>query len=78
MIEFDRRVSGSATCFASGASPSDRRRLLSFRGPVAVFVDGRRIQGDPGAVELHPGAQIVLEVGGYVPPHRTYLFPPRG
>ena len=27
-----------------------RGRLLSFRGRVAVFVDGRRFRGDPGAV----------------------------
>jgi hypothetical protein len=29
-------------------------------------------------VPLTDEAQIVVEIGGYVPPHRSYLFPPRG
>ena len=56
-----RRISGS--------------RLLSFRGRVAVFVDGRRRAGKPETVPLAKHSQIVLEVGGYVAPHPTYLFP---
>lgn len=51
------------------------RRLLSFRGPTLAFVAGRRVTGDPRAIPLTPRAQIVLETGGYVPPHPTYLFP---
>ncbi len=54
-----------------------RNRLLTFRGPVAVYVGGARRRVDPQAVRLRPGAEIVLEVGGYVPPHRRFLFPPR-
>jgi hypothetical protein len=50
-------------------------RLLSFRGRVAVFVDGRRFRGDPGAVVLTKHRQIVVETGGYVAPHPHYLFP---
>jgi hypothetical protein len=42
-----------------------------------VYVDGVRRHGDPRALRLGPGAEIVLEVGGYVPPHHTFLFPPR-
>ena len=49
--------------------------LLSFRGRVAVFVAGRAWHGEPGAVPLTKHAQIVLEVGGYVAPHPSYLFP---
>lgn len=49
--------------------------LLSFRERVAVFVDGRRFAGKPGSVPLTKHAQIVLEVGGYVAPHPSYLFP---
>jgi hypothetical protein len=26
-------------------------------------------------IPLGDGDQLVLEIGGYVPPHRTYLFP---
>lgn len=52
-----------------------RTRLLSFRGRVLVFVGGRRFRGDPGAVLLTKHRQIVVEVGGYVAPHRSFLFP---
>jgi hypothetical protein len=30
-----------------------------------------------GAIPLRNRRQIVLELGGYVPPHRFFLFPPR-
>lgn len=49
--------------------------LLSFRERVSVFVAGRRWLGEPGAVPLTRHAEIVLEVGGYVAPHPSYLFP---
>jgi hypothetical protein len=52
------------------------RRLLGFRGRVHVFVDGVRRRVDPRSLVLRNGAEIVLEVGGYVPPHRFYVFPP--
>jgi hypothetical protein len=51
------------------------RRLLGFHGQVRVYLGGRRVFGDPQAVPLKRHAEIVLEVGGYVPPHRAYLFP---
>ena len=49
--------------------------LLSFPDRVSVFVAGRRRLGDPRVVRLTRHAQIVLEVGGYVAPHPSYLFP---
>ena len=49
--------------------------LLSFKGRVSVFVDGRRRAGDPRALVLSRHAEIVVEVGGYVTPHPSYLFP---
>jgi hypothetical protein len=51
------------------------QRLLSFRGAVRAFVAGRAVAGDPRRIRLVPRRQIVLEVGGYVPPHPSYLFP---
>jgi hypothetical protein len=51
------------------------RRLLSFRGAVRLYVNGVRRRGDPRAVALRDGDEIVLEVGPYIPPHRSYLFP---
>jgi hypothetical protein len=50
-------------------------RLLSFRGPVSVYVGGRRWSGDPRLVPLSEHGQIVVEIGGYVAPHPSYLFP---
>jgi hypothetical protein len=50
-------------------------QLLSFRGPVSVFVDGKRFTGKPGTVPLTKHAEIVVEVGGHVAPHVNYLFP---
>lgn len=49
--------------------------LLSFRGPVAVFVAGRRIHTDPTTLPLRHHAEIVIEIGGYIPPHASYRFP---
>jgi hypothetical protein len=50
-------------------------RLLSFRGPVRAYRNGRRVRGDPRLLRLRDLDELVLEVGAYVPPHRTYLFP---
>jgi hypothetical protein len=52
-----------------------RTRLLSFRGRVLVFVGGRRFQGEPGVVLLTNHRQIVVELGGYLAPHPSFLFP---
>jgi hypothetical protein len=53
--------------------------LLTFRSkqPVQAFVAGRRWDGPAGEIPLAPNGQIVVEIGGYVPPHKTYLFPTR-
>jgi hypothetical protein len=65
-----------ADLFRAWGRPVGRRRLLSFRGPVSVFVNGRRRPGPPQAVPLTRHAEIVLEVGPHVPPHPAYHFPP--
>lgn len=52
-----------------------RNALLSFRGRVSVYAGGRRWLRDPGRVPLRKHAQVVVEIGGYVAPHSTYLFP---
>jgi hypothetical protein len=51
------------------------RALAVFDGQVAAFVDGRRWRGAVGAILLRRHQNIVLEVGGFVPPHPRYLFP---
>ena len=51
-------------------------RLLSFRAPVRVHVDGERYDADPRTVPLAGEAQIVVEAGGPpVEPHAEYVFP---
>jgi len=51
------------------------KRLVSFHGRVAVFVDGRRFTGKPGSVPLTKHAEIVVELGAHLAPHVDYLFP---
>jgi hypothetical protein len=58
--------------------PLDATHLLSFRGRVSLFVGGKRRTGDPRELVLTRHAQIVIEVGGYVAPHPSYLFPRGG
>jgi hypothetical protein len=62
--------------FREWGQPLSARRLASFRGPVSVYLDGRRWRGAPNAVPLRRHAEIVLEVGPHVPPHRSFTFPP--
>lgn len=54
--------------------------LAGFSAPrgttVTAFVNGRRWRGAPGSIPLSRHAEIVLEVGPFVPPHRSYTFPP--
>ncbi len=65
--------------FRSWGQPLSPTRLASFTAPagtsVAVYVNGRRWPGPPGAVPLTRHAEIVLEVGPHVPPHSSYAFP---
>jgi hypothetical protein len=56
--------------------PLSRTRMAGFTGRVRAYVGGRRVTADPRSIPLRPHAQIVLEVGGYVKPHRSYHFPP--
>lgn len=62
--------------FAVWGRPLGPRRLLDFRGPVRAFVGGVERRGDPAALRLRPGDEVVLELGGYVKPHRSFAFPP--
>jgi hypothetical protein len=52
-------------------------RLLSFRStaPVRAYVGGRPAARPAAAIPLERGTEIVVEIGGYVPPHRSFLFP---
>ena len=52
------------------------RRIASFRSraPVRAYLDGRFVRGPVGALRLRRHAEIVLELGGYVAPHPSFLF----
>ena len=69
-----------ADLFRTWGEPLSPGRLVSFTAArdarVAVFVDGRQWRGSPQRVPLTRHAEIVLEVGPHVPPHRAYTFPP--
>jgi hypothetical protein len=77
VVHFDRDDLRLGDLFAVWGQPLDRARLLSFRGEVSAFVRGRRVSGEPASIALRDGAQIVLESGGYIPPHPSFRFPPR-
>jgi hypothetical protein len=38
-------------------------------------VNGRLASAPVSTIPLTAGAEIVLEIGGYVPPHRFFFFP---
>jgi hypothetical protein len=65
--------------FAVWGQPLSATRLAGFstrRGaPVRAYVAGRPWQGPLGAIPLTRHAQIVLELGRFVPPHRSFRFP---
>jgi hypothetical protein len=63
--------------FAIWGQPLGTHRLAGFRSkrPVLAFVSGRRWLGDARTIPLKRHAQVVLEIGGYVPPHARFLFP---
>jgi hypothetical protein len=65
--------------FRVWGQPLSPRRLAGFRSttPLLAFVNGRRFRGDPRTIRLRRHDEIVLEIGGYVPPHSSYLFPTR-
>jgi len=54
----------------------DAHRLGWFtsKSTLRAYVGGKLLEGPAGAIPLTPRAQIVLELGGYVPPHPFFLF----
>lgn len=65
------------TVFRAWGQPLTATQVASFTGGHALtFVDGRPWHGDPSALPLTSGAEIVVEIGPYVPPHHRYTFAP--
>ncbi len=78
VVEIERGASLTlGQLFEIWGQPLSKARLVGFasRAPILAFVDGRRWPGNPRAIPLRPHAEIVLELGGYVPPHSAFLFP---
>jgi len=77
VVEFDAAAQPTVgDLFRIWGQPLSARGLAGFHGAVAAWVGGRRWRGDPGAIPLRRHAEIVLEVGGFVPPHTFFLFGP--
>ncbi len=62
--------------FAIWGQPLGADRLVGFAGAVRAYVNGEARQGDPASLVLRDHDQVVLEVGGYVPPHASFTFRP--
>lgn len=76
VVEFVSRVRPTiGDLFAVWGQPLSAHRIASFRGAVAAWVGGKRWRGDVRAIPLRHHSEIVIEVGGYVPPHAFFLFP---
>lgn len=71
----DRRGLRLGQLFAVWGQPLGPGRLAGFRGPVRVYVGGRRNAVDPRSVVLGEHREIVVEVGPFIPPHVRYRFP---
>jgi hypothetical protein len=77
VVEFDAQLLPTVgDLFAVWGRRLSHERLLTFHGHVRAYVAGRRWRGDVRAIRLTRHAEIVLEVGGYVPPHTSFLFGP--
>jgi hypothetical protein len=57
--------------------PLSASRLAGFRGAVRAWVGGKRWRGDVRTIPLTRHSEIVIELGGYVPPHTFFLFSER-
>ena len=66
--------------FAVWGVPLSPTRLAGFRTtaskPVRAYVGGDEWHGSLAAIPLRRHAEIVLEVGPFIPPHRSFLFRP--
>ena len=74
VVRFDRPAT-IGDLFGVWGMPLGRRRLLGFHGGVSLFRNGLRVRGDPRALRLRDGDEVVLETGPFVPPHRSFRFP---
>jgi hypothetical protein len=60
--------------FSVWGQPLSADRLAGFRGAVRAWIAGKRWHGEVRAIPLARHSEIVIELGGYVPPHTFFLF----
>jgi hypothetical protein len=60
--------------FAVWGQPLGPTSLAGFHGTVSAWVGGKRWHGAIASIPLTHHAEIVLELGGYIPPHTFFLF----
>jgi hypothetical protein len=62
--------------FSIWGQPLSSTRLAGFQtgDRVRAYVGGRLWRRDLGRIPLRRHAEIVLELGPFIPPHSTYLF----
>lgn len=60
--------------FAVWGQPLGAHSLAGFHGTVSAWVGGKRWHGAVASIPLTSHAEIVLELGGYIPPHTFFLF----
>lgn len=65
--------------FRLWGQPLSLTRLAGFRttraNPVRAYIDGRRWKGRIERVPFRRHANVVLELGRYIPPKKLFLFP---
>jgi hypothetical protein len=71
----ERRPPTLGDLFDIWGQPLGRSRMVGFKGRVTAHVGGTRWRRNPRDIPLARHAQIVLQTGGYIRPHRTYNFP---
>jgi hypothetical protein len=65
------------TVFRAWGEPLTATRVASFSGGrTQTYVGGRLWHGAASAVPLTSAAEIVVEIGPHVPPHRRFAFTP--
>jgi hypothetical protein len=65
--------------FRVWGQPLSQTRLVGFKTrsdhPVRAYVNGRRWRGELRRIPLRRHANIVLQLGRYIRPHKVFLFP---
>ncbi len=65
--------------FRVWGQPLSKTRLVGFQTsparPVRAYIAGRRWHGSLGRIPLRRHANVVLELGRYIPPKKVFLFP---